>query len=158
MFETKYLIIIGVILCLLVIYYFYDEISNIKRTFLPTYQKTMALEAKLLEYEKQYGKSKSKSPSIRTKSKSKSESPIMSITYISADAKNNPDGTSSVQYANITEHEAKELLGVLNKDNKNTINPPELVRLPKAVTYPENLDTEVICDIKTKSTQDVTIV
>jgi hypothetical protein len=138
MFETKYLIIIGVILCLLVIYYFYDEISNIKRTFLPTYQKTMALEAKLLEYERRY----KKTPLL--KSKDPHDAPIMSISYNSQDAKHNTDGTSSIMYA--TDPEAKELLEVLSKKNKNAIvlaqpAPP----LPKSVTPKSvpHLDSEV---------------
>lgn len=126
MFETKYLIIIGVILCLLVLYYFYDEISNIKRTFLPTYQKTMALEAKLLEYEKNHERQYKNKQNI-TKSKHKLESPIMSITYASSDVRTNPDGTSSIRYANITDLEANELLGALakNKDNGNTNKAPQ---------------------------------
>jgi|SRR5579872_2948739 len=127
MFETKYLIIIGVILCLLVIYYFYDEISNIKRTFLPTYQKTMALEAKLMEYERRY-----KKPPLLKSNKDIQDapamvlgSPIMSISYNSQDAKHNPDSTSSIMYA--TDPEAKELLEVLSKKNKPSLDKTAIV-------------------------------
>lgn len=52
MINTKYLIIIAAVVCLLILYYFYDEISNVKKLFIPAYQKTMALEAKILELEK----------------------------------------------------------------------------------------------------------
>lgn len=116
MIQIKYLIIIGIIICLLVLYYFYDEISNIKKIFLPTYHKTMALEAKLLELEK-------KTNDIIPKKKSiiqKNDSPAMTISYQSDMVKN---GNLSVRYADLSETEAKELLKHIDQ-NKTKPNTP----------------------------------
>ncbi|XWV26498.1 hypothetical protein QJ857_gp0571 [Tupanvirus soda lake] len=103
MIQTKYLIIIGAIICLLVLYYFYDEISSVKKLFVPTYQKTMALEAKVLELEKKANEiTQKKKPMIQ-----KIDSPALSITYQSDMVKN---GNLSVKYADLSDTEAKELL------------------------------------------------
>ncbi|XWV25238.1 mg394 protein [Tupanvirus deep ocean] len=103
MIQTKYLIIIGAIICLLVLYYFYDEINSVKKLFVPTYQKTMALEAKVLELEKKANEiTQKKKPMIQ-----KIDSPALSITYQSDMVKN---GNLSVKYADLSDTEAKELL------------------------------------------------
>lgn len=105
MIQTKYLIIIGAIICLLILYYFHDEISNVKKLFLPTYQKTMALEARVMDLEKNLVGSKKKSQKIV-------DSPALSITYQSDMVKN---GNLSVKYADVNDTEADELLRQINK-------------------------------------------
>ena len=109
MIQTKYLIIIGAIICLLVLYYICDEISNVKKIFVPVYQKTMILEAKMLKLEKipcdQFPKKKL--------TNSKIESPALSITYQSDMVKN---GNLSVKYADLSETEANELLKHINQN------------------------------------------
>lgn len=113
MIQTKYLIILGVIICLIVLYYFYDEIKNVKKLFTPTYQKTMALEAKILELEKVTYNLTSKGI--------KNDSPALSITYQSDMAKKN--GNLSIRYADLTETEANELLKNINGNkSKEVIN------------------------------------
>lgn len=103
MFEKKYIIIIAIIICLLVLYYFYDEISSVKKLFVPTYQKTMALEARIINLEK-----KTSDPAPKKKLlNSKIDSPALSITYQSDMVKN---GNLSVKYTDISDTEAKELL------------------------------------------------
>lgn len=113
MIEMKYLIMIGVIVCLLVLYYFYDEISNIKKSYLPTYQKTMALEAKMMELDKRTMDMMTKKCISRT------DSPPMSITYYSDMVKN---GNLSVKYADLSESEADKLLRKINSKENNKQN------------------------------------
>lgn len=103
MIQTKYLIIIGVVICLIILYYFYDEIKNVKKLFTPAYQKTMALEAKVLELEKITADLNS-----NKNFKKHNDSPALSITYHSDMIKKN--GNLSIKYADISETEAKELL------------------------------------------------
>jgi len=118
MIESKYLIVIVVIICLLVLYYFYDEISNLKKLFVPTYQKTMALEAKIMELDKKTIEINHKRalPSSR-----KIDSPALSITYNSDMVKN---GNLSVKYADLSESEAKRLLHNINDNKKQPIALP----------------------------------
>jgi len=102
MIQTKYLIIIGVVVCLLVLYYFYSEISTVKKLFLPTYQKTMELDAKILNLEKKTNQNIS-----TNKLSHKNNSPAMTISYQSDMVKN---GNLSVRYADLSDTAAKELL------------------------------------------------
>ena len=104
MFETKYLIMIGAVVCLLILYYFYDEISNVKKSFIPTYQKTMALEAKLAELEK---KTNDFLPLSKKKSIPAYESPVFSVSYNSDAIKN---GNLSAKYIDLSETEAKKII------------------------------------------------
>ena len=118
MIESKYLIVIVVIICLLVLYYFYDEISNLKKLFVPTYQKTMALEAKIMELDKktiEINQKRALPPSRKT------DSPALSITYNSDMVKN---GNLSVKYADLSESEAKRLLHNINDNKKQPIPLP----------------------------------
>lgn len=103
MFKTKYIIIIGIIICILLIYYFYGEISTIKKSLVPTYQKTMALEAKILELEQVKKSLQSNKKNVGKKI----ESPVYSISYQSDIVKT---GISSMKYADISESEAKKLV------------------------------------------------
>jgi predicted Holliday junction resolvase-like endonuclease len=54
MIDRKYIIAIGLIILLIVIYYFYDDIRNIKKNLIPMYEKTMKLENKIEELEKKF--------------------------------------------------------------------------------------------------------
>lgn len=102
MIETKYIIIIGIIICLLILYYFYDEIFNLKKLFMPMYHKTMILEAKIAGLEKKnINLVPNKNPT------KKNDSPAYTISYDSDMVKH---GNLSVKYADISETEAKELL------------------------------------------------
>ncbi len=85
MIQTKYLIIIGIIICLLIIYYLYCEISNAKKIFTPAYQKTMALEVKIADLEKKNMELLQKKMIHYNK---KNDSPALSITYQSDMVKN----------------------------------------------------------------------
>lgn len=109
MMETKYIIMIGIAICLLILYYFYDDISNIKKSFIPMYQKTMELEAKVLKLEsdnKIIVKNDTKNKNII-----KNETPTFSISYQSdVVGKNN----LSARYTDISETETNNLLKIIN--------------------------------------------
>lgn len=109
MIQTKYYIFIGIIILLIVLYYFYDDISQVKKLFIPTYQKTMALEARLLEIEKRT----LELASNKKKLESKNDSPALSITYQSDMVKN---GNLSVKYADLSDTEAKKLLKYMEQN------------------------------------------
>lgn len=113
MIQTKYLVIIGIIICLMVLYYFYDEIKKMKKSFVPTYQKTMALESKITNIEKQIATFAPKRKMITKQI----DSPAYSISYQSDMIKN---GNLSVRYADITETEACELLRNMEKNKNNS--------------------------------------
>lgn len=119
MIQTKYLIIIGAIVCLLILYYFYDEISKVKKIILPAYQKTMALEAKVMVLEKKANEMISSKKKLIMQ---KNDSPALSITYQSDMVKN---GNLSVKYADLSDTEAKELVKNINqnkiKQNNNDV-------------------------------------
>lgn len=120
MIEKKYLIMIGVIICLLLLYYFFDEIRNLKKSLLPTYQKTMALEAKVSLLEKKV------IPPISDKRGSKrNDSPVFSISYQS-DMIKNPN--QSLRYDGISESEASKIktsiLGPKPNSNPNKCSIP----------------------------------
>jgi len=114
MLEKKYIIIIAVIICLIILYYFYDEISNVKKLFVPTYQKTMALEAKIMDLEKKAQELLSKKKS----NNSKIDSPALSITYQSDMVKN---GNLSVKYIDISDTEGNELLRNMGQNYNNKL-------------------------------------
>jgi hypothetical protein len=116
MIESKYIIIISVIVCLLVLYYFYDEISSMKKLFLPTYQKTMTLEAKIAELEKKITEPIPPLPSPNKKPIKKNDSPALSITYHSDMVKN---GNSNVRYVDLSDTEGIELLKKIEESKKN---------------------------------------
>lgn len=115
MIETKYLIMIGAVICLLIIYYLYDEISNVKKIVAPVYQKTMELEAKVLELEKKNLENVTIKPIIQ-----RNDSPALSITYRSDMVKN---GNLSVQYADLSEMEANELLKNMEQNKSKSTQP-----------------------------------
>jgi hypothetical protein len=114
MIETKYLIMIGSIICLLILYYFYDEITNIKKMFIPAYQKTMALEAKLIDLEK-----RNPSQKLLKSNNRPADTPILSLSYQSPAAKTNEN--ASVRCIDLSDTEAKELIATINK-TKNSLN------------------------------------
>lgn len=115
MIETKYLIMIGIAICLLILYYFYDDISNIKKSFVPIYQKTMELEAKVikLETDKIFVKPMPKKKYI------KNESPAFSISYQSDMISK---GNLSTRYTDISETEANNLLKIVDSNANTRIN------------------------------------
>ncbi len=130
MIQAKYLIIVGVIVCLFVLYYFYDEISGVKKMFLPTYHKTMSLEAKVFELEKKSNellKKKIVNPMI--------DSPALSVTYQSDMCKN---GNLSIKYADLTDTEAHELLHNINQNSKNR----SMTQSNKSMIQPNNQLTQ----------------
>jgi len=114
MIPTKYLIIIGAVVCLLILYYFYNEISSIKKLFIPSYQKTMALEAKLFELEKKATEYLPKKKLLNQKN----DSPVLSITYQSDMVKN---GNLSVKYVDLSDTEARELLKNIEENKKKNM-------------------------------------
>lgn len=130
MIQTKYLIIIGAVICLIILYYFYDEIKNVKKLFTPAYQKTMALEAKVLELEKTTNDLIS-----QKRQKNKNDSPALSITYQSDMVKKN--GNLSVKYADISETEAKELLKNIEK---NKIKQPVVTQISQLPVSPTKIE------------------
>ncbi|AGC01861.1 hypothetical protein H012_gp602 [Acanthamoeba polyphaga moumouvirus] len=116
MIKTSYLIIIGAVICLLIIYYFYSEISELKKLYVPTCQKIMNVEAKVSDLDKKSLEFINR----KTKYDSKNESPIMSITYHSDMVKKN--GNLSIKYDDLTETEANELVKKLNHNTKKFNN------------------------------------
>src|SRR5579875_100740 len=97
MIDKKYIIAIGLIIFLLVIYYLYDDLRNLKASFIPVYEKTLKLEKKIEELEKKTG-----SNSILEK-KNKNDTSVFSISYQSDTNKVLP-----IKYEN-TESEAKRI-------------------------------------------------
>ena len=120
MLEKKYIIIITIVICLFILYYFYDEIASAKKMFMPTYQKTMALEARIINLEKKANKTTDNGK----KKPKKLDSPALSITYQSDMAKN---GNLSAKYTDLSETEARELLkNIENKSNNKIKNDNKL--------------------------------
>ena len=111
MIETKYLIMIGIVVCVLVLYYFYDEIANTKKIMIPTYQKTMFLEAKIVELEQKTATLMLGQKNLAVKSSRKKlvDSPALSITYQSDMINRNNNNNLSVMYADLTETEANQI-------------------------------------------------
>ena len=107
MFDKRYIIIIAVIVCLFVLYYFYDGISSLKKLMVPCYQKSMALETRMMALEKKLD--------TTPKKKSKTESPVYSITYQSDMAKNN---NLSSKFEEVSETEAKKIFRNLQKKSE----------------------------------------
>lgn len=110
MIQTKYFFIVGIILVCLILYYFYDELSNVKKSFVPLYQKTMALEAKMADLDKPVTKIAAKQPVVNhTKSE---ENNVFSITYDTDMTKNvkqsNEDLT--LRYANLSDRGVDNLI------------------------------------------------
>ena len=100
------------IVCLFLIYYFYDGISSLKKLMVPCYQKSMALETRMMALEKKLD--------TPTKKKSKTESPIYSITYQSEIAKNS---NVSSKFEEVSESEAKKIFRNLQKKSETKANP-----------------------------------
>lgn len=163
MIETKYLIIIGVVICVLVLYYFYDEISSTKKLMIPTYQKTMYLEAKIIELEKktqdlsqnqqlqlkQLKNTRSNSSTGPSQRKKPIDSPALSITYQSDMVNKNSGNNLSVIYADLTETEVNEIRQKIESANKSSNRSSSNKSVNKPVDAPINkpqvvgkLDTE----------------
>lgn len=108
MIQTKYLLIIGAIICLIIIYYFYDEISRVKKLYIPVYHKAMSLELDMNQLKKEFPKNKSRQAHAHTPASTnanghKTDSTALEITYRSDIEKN---GDISVKYAELSESEA----------------------------------------------------
>lgn len=104
MIDKKYLIMIGIAICLIILYYFYHEITKTKKSFLPAYQKIMSLENKVTDIEK-------KSSEIEkqlTKKKNPIDSTAYTITYNSEITKQK--NSDSIRYENISDTEANKIL------------------------------------------------
>lgn len=128
MIETKYLIIIGAVISLLILYYFYDEMSNTKKIIMPTYQKTMLLESKLIDLEKKTDtfilnfknqvQSHPQNQPTKNNRKKPIDSPALSITYQSDMINKNSGNNLSVMYADLTETEINEMRKKLELNKK----------------------------------------
>lgn len=82
MIGSKYMILLGFIVVGIVLYYYYDEITKMKKMILPTYQKNILLESKVSELEKKIGSAElSKSVGKKSPEKKLEESAPMSLTY-----------------------------------------------------------------------------
>ncbi len=139
MIENKYLLMIGVIICDLILYYFYDEISNVKKTIIPSYQKTMALEAKIIELEKKTNElaTRVKVPSKKCARK-QIESPVMSITYQSDMI--NKNNNLSARYTDIPESEVIEIRKKIEKITKKTGSPKSKISDSDPVAKKDNIN------------------
>ena len=107
MIGMKYLLIISVVCCIMILYYFYDEISNIKKTIVPIYQKMMSLERKIVDLEKRNGHDTIKQV----------DSPAFEVTYRSDMA--NDGSNLSAKHANLSESDTYNLLRTLGGCPKN---------------------------------------
>lgn len=148
MIQTKYLIIAGAIICLIILYYFYDEIKNIKKLFTPAYQKTMALEAKVMELEKI-----TEDLASQRQPKKRNDSPALSITYHSDMAKKT--GNLSVKYVDISETEAKQLLKNIDHPGKQGMSTRRLSGGNTATILPS--DKKIVSPEKTVDTEKTKI-
>lgn len=140
MIPTKYLIVIGIILSLVVIYYFFNEIKNVKKLLTPAYQKTMTLESKIMNLEEKMSKKV-----IRN------DSPALSITYQS-DMIKNATGTASVKYGPLSDSEVQRAFSKIKKHREErksdssqmqNFNEPYVNRL---VINPPKISTGKISD------------
>ncbi|AAV50753.1 hypothetical protein [Acanthamoeba castellanii mimivirus] len=117
MIKPIYLIIIGTVICLVILYYFYHEISDSKKLLTSTYQKNMLLESKIFELERKSNVFIEKYDNLKNvrgqKNSSKIDSPVLSITYHSDMVKN---GNLSVKYDEMGNTEVNELLQKINKN------------------------------------------
>ena len=119
MFDKKYLLMIGIILTLLITYYFYDQIRGIRNLFTPTYEKAMQLELrmKLLEQRQVEQstalKSYSQQKSMSTRQQAgASQSHIDSIAYSCSYNSDMVKGTepNSAHYTDLTDTEVRDLM------------------------------------------------
>ncbi|BCS83050.1 hypothetical protein QLL95_gp1073 [Cotonvirus japonicus] len=149
MIKIKYLIIIAAIIGLLVLYYFYSEISDVRKLLTSTYQKTLVLESKTIELDK-----KSNIRLDNNKKFSRTDSPILSITYNSDMVKKN--GNLSVKYADLTETEANNLLKQINhKDQLNIKNNKMVDSNDNTNNNSVNNSINKIINDQTKNTSDL---
>lgn len=117
MINTKYFIMIGIIICLLIIYFFYSSISDIKKSFVPIYQKTMELESKISQIESE-SKRKNSKKSIK-KPYIKQDSPAFSISYQSDIINKN---NLSAKYTEISDTAANDINLFINKSDSDKNN------------------------------------
>lgn len=137
MFQKKYLIMIGLAICLFILYFFYNEIIKVKTIIMPAYQKTMALEAKVLQLEK---KTTELISYQHKKAVPMNESPALSITYQSDMVKN---GNLSAKYSEISESEAKLIQKIENsKQSKTNVSTMAPNHSQKMTSYPVQKITE----------------
>src|ERR1044071_7747859 len=149
MFEYKYWIIIGIFICicLLALYYFYDEISSNKKIIKTTYQKTMKLESKIMTLESQFQRKTSQCPIDKNKTnksndvknnlrvKKPIDSPALSITYHSDVLR----PTNSVKYTDINDAEVQEIRKNISQKNKsNKSNKPNKSKTPSPSNKPKS--------------------
>lgn len=112
MFPAKFLVIIGIVICLLVCYYFYDEINSTKKLAAQTHQKLAALENKGDVIEKEVGVLQRKTEALsRWQAGEDIHSPPMTISFNSDMV---PNGDLSVRYVNISDPEAVKMMSKIN--------------------------------------------
>ena len=113
MIESKHMIIVGVIICALMAYYFYSELTKMKKIVDPIHHKSLTMKLRLGELEKKINTNVSKR-------KINTHSPPLSITYNSSDIGRNQ--LSVIYDENIRESEANRLLkNIENKNKRQTV-------------------------------------
>lgn len=125
MFDTKILIIIGIVICFLICYYFYDEISSTKRVCAQTHQKLTAVENKAAFIDKENSILMRRVEILEKKQNGDDfDSPAMTVSYNSDMV---PNGNLSVRYVNISDIDA---IDIFDKKSKGVIpnqSKPKLV-------------------------------
>ncbi|CAH6420661.1 Hypothetical protein MVR_LOCUS191 [uncultured virus] len=112
MFPTKFLVIIGIVICLLVCYYFYDEINSAKKLAAQTHQKLAGLENRADTVEREVLVIQRKTEALsRWQAGEDIHSPPMTISFNSDMV---PNGDLSVRYVNISDPEAIKMLNKAN--------------------------------------------
>jgi len=141
MIDTKIIVIICVIGCLLVCYYFYNEISSMKKIVDPTYHKTMLMEHKMTELEKRTNRFLNKKEKRRN-----TQSPALTISYDTADMVKED---LSVKYRDISEKEARRIIMGLTPNRVKVINDEkELVPKELVPKIPEEVSLKLISDMQ----------
>lgn len=121
MIRSKYLIIIFIVICLVVIYYLYKEIKNCRNFYVSTHQKYMKMQSRIDELEILIHSHNSHNSNTNKKNITKqNDSPALSITYQSDMIKN---GNLSVKYADLSDTEAQTLLKAIERNSKKKSNP-----------------------------------
>lgn len=137
----KYLLAIGIIIVLVIIYCLYDNISSVRKLCTPAYQKIMSLEARISDLEK-------RSINVPKKlAKIDSPVPVLSITYQSDMAKNK----INTRYADLSDSESKRILKDIGEKKTNVKKQNSENQLKPVIPQIQNggfSETNIFCEDK----------
>lgn len=123
MIQLKYLLIVGIIICILLFYYTYQQLHTVKANYYLIAHKINDLEDTL---------AKNKCSVSPVNGSKLTHSPPMSVSYYSDMV--GSGGNLSVKYADLSESEAKRLMQKIENKPKVTTNKPKYRRILNELT------------------------